>query len=99
MERLVAVEASVKSAHRRIDGVEESQKILMEMNTNIRLLVEQNKVQDQKLERQDQRLESMDKDIKELKEKPAKRWDHIVTTIITVICSGFAGAAVALIIK
>lgn len=92
MERLVAVEASVKSAHHRIDEVQESQKILMEMNTNIRLLVEQNKVQDQK-------LENVEKDVKELKEKPNKRWETVVAAVITALCSGIAGAALTLLFR
>lgn len=32
-------------------------------------------------------LESLQKDINELKEKPAKRWDLIITGIITAIIS------------
>lgn len=92
MERITAVEESIKSAHHRIDEVQENQKVLLEMNANIKLLTEQFKTQSKE-------LTEVKSDVKELKEKPVKRWDSIVATIITVITSALSGAVLALILK
>lgn len=85
---LVRVEESVKSAHRRIDEVKENQKILLGMNANLERLVEQNKHQNEK-------IENIEKDVTTLKEKPGKRYDLIVTGLISTIVGALATAMMA----
>ena len=92
MERVTKVEESTKSAHHRIDKVEEDQKILLEMNTNIKLLAEQSKGNTED-------IKSMQSDVKEMKEKPSKRWDSVVNAFVVAIASGLAGAFLMLILK
>lgn len=40
-------------------------------------------------------MHSMKEDVKILKERPAKRWDTIITAIITAIIGGIAGVVFA----
>jgi len=103
LERLVAVEQSAKSAHKRIDKLEENQEILLEMNTNIQKLAEQTKSQKEDLQnfkvdiKED--INEVKSDIKDLKEKPGKRWDLIVTAIISAVATGLVGSLLAILIK
>jgi phage-related minor tail protein len=103
IERIRGVEESTKSAHLRINKLEENQEILMDMNASIKALTEQSKGQKEDMLnfKKDikEDINEVKNDVKELKEKPAKRWETIVTTIITVFVSGLVGAVLALIIK
>lgn len=59
------------------------------------LVITTNRI-DEKLDKQHEQIEQQEKDHLA---KPAKRWDAIVTTIITAIASGLAGMLVSLLIK
>ena len=90
-ERLTAGEASIKSAHKRIDNLE---KLSDSVNT---LAIATSKVADEtKLLRED--YNKADKELQELKEKPVKRYETIVTAFLTAVCSGVAGYLLALIL-
>lgn len=91
-KRIAAVEASAKSAHHRIDEVVESNKVLMEISGNIKILAEQNKTQNEKIDK-------IEGDVSELKGKPGQYWDKAIGTIITVVVGGVAGAGLTLILK
>lgn len=78
MKTLIETESRSKSNTHRIDKMEENQKILLEMSSNIKVIAEQNKAQNEK-------INCIESDVKELKETPKKRYDLIITTIITVI--------------
>ena len=80
-ELVTKIKASVDSAHLRIDRIESDNKILHEMNTNIAVLAEQYKVQGGK-------IECIEIDIRDLKDKPSKRWDLLITVAITAIVTG-----------
>jgi len=80
IERLTEVEQRSKSNTHRLDGIEDNQKILYEMNTNIKLLAQQGIQHTQK-------IECIEQDVKVLKDKPAKRWDLVVTCLITAVVS------------
>lgn len=76
---------STRSAHHRIDGIEDDiagiksdNKILHEMNTNIAVLASN-------YENQSKKVDCIESDVKELKEKPAKRWDLVLTIAITAV--------------
>lgn len=103
IERLVAVEQSTKSAHHRIDAIEQNQKILMDMNASIKALTEQAQSQKEDLQefKKDikEDIDEVKNDVKELKEKPAKRWDLITTTIITALASGIIGFILSQLLK
>lgn len=87
-ERITAVEARASSAHHRIDELKENQKVLLGMNANLERLVEQNKHQNEK-------IENIEKDVTTLKDKPAKRWDLMITGVISAVVSALAGFMMA----
>ncbi len=103
VDRIRGVEESVKSAHHRIDEVQENQKLLMEMNSSIKALAEQSKGQKEDMQefKKDikEDINEVKNDVKDLKEKPAKRWDLIMTVIITAIVSGLVSLGLAQLIK
>lgn len=76
-ERLTSVEQSVKSAHHRIDTQQELINSVSSLASEVKYIrVDMNEVC---------------KDVDELKSKPNKRYELIVTTIITAIASGVVG--------
>lgn len=90
-ERLTAGEASIKSAHKRIDGLE---KLSDSVNA---LAMATSKVADEtKLLRED--YNKTDKELQELKDKPIKRYETVVTAILTAICGGVVGYVVGMIL-
>lgn len=70
VERIVTVEESTKMAHKRIDKVEENQKLMMEMNTNIRLIVQQNTNQDEKIDKIETNITKVNEKVDRLEKKP-----------------------------
>ena len=83
-ERLTAGESSIKSAHHRIDEVEEKQSNLAELVSTVKVLADREaRVEDD--------VTVIKTDVKELKEKPVKRYDTIITAIITALCGGIVG--------
>jgi len=103
VERIRGVEESSKSAHKRIDKLEENQEILMDMNASIKAFTEQS--QSQKEDMQNFKVDikedisEVKQDVKDLKEKPAKRWDLIITVMITAIVTGLVSFAISQIIQ
>lgn len=59
------------------------------------LVITTNRI-DAKLDKQHEQIEQQEK---EQLAKPAKKWDTIVTTIITAVASGLAGVLVTLLFK
>lgn len=70
-EKLAHIEESLKSAHKRIDSIETLTKSVYELASSIKTM--QHDITD------------MSGRIKTIEEKPAKRWDLVVTTAITTI--------------
>lgn len=79
------LETETKSAHKRIDKVENTLELLHDMNTNIKLIAEQNKVQNEKMDNLSIEVKSQGIEIKAIKEKPAEEWNKTKTTIKTII--------------
>lgn len=80
-ERLTALESSYKSLHKRVD----KQESIIE---NIRNIVEE-----MKFMRED--LNAVATKVDELEKKPAKRWDIVVTAVISAASSGLVGFAIS----
>ena len=72
-EKVAHIEESVKSAHKRIDGIEALTKSVYELASSIKNL--QHDVTD------------MSSRLKVIEGRPAKRWDLVVTTVITALVS------------
>ena len=91
VERLTAGEASIKSAHHRIYELQEMHKTIKDLAVATAQIATETK----KL-RED--YNKADEEIQELKEKPTKRYETVVTTLITAICSGVVGYLISIIL-
>jgi uncharacterized membrane protein YjjP (DUF1212 family) len=91
-ERLTKNEASIKSAHHRIDNLEK----LADSVYNLAVSTSEIAAETKKL-RED--YNKADEELQELKSKPAKRYEIFVTAFITAICGGVAGYLLSLILQ
>ena len=71
VDKVAHLEESLKSAHKRIDNVDALAKSVYELASSIKTM--QHDITD------------MSGRIKTIEEKPAKRWDLVITTAITTI--------------
>ena len=83
-ERLTALEQSSKSAHKRIDNMERLTESVYTLATETKLMREE-------------MIDLKDR-VTSNEEKPSKRWDLVVTTIITAVVSGGVGMFISTII-
>lgn len=65
----------------RMDKLEESNKILCEMNTNIKIMIEQNCIRDKK-------IEVIENNLKQIIDKPRQNLERVLWSIITVLSTG-----------
>ena len=100
-ERLVRVEESVKSAHKRIDKAEETQAeihaLAISVNSlaqSVKAITEQNKGIVERLaqiERQPavdlDRLHQIEQRVQDIEQKPGKEWDRLKWIIISILAS------------
>lgn len=70
-DRLAHLEESLKSAHKRIDSIDSLAKSVYEIASSLKTM--------------QGNLEDVSDRIKTIEEKPAKRWDLIVTSAITTV--------------
>lgn len=82
--RLTEVEARSKSNQRRIESLEKRQDNLEELTVTVKGLA----IREENVENTVNEIKS---DVKELTNKPAKRWDGIVTQIIGLIVAAIVG--------
>jgi len=71
--RITAVEQSAKQAHKRIDDVDKLTESVYTLATETRLMRED--------------LSEMKCRVDTIEQKPGKRWDVILTTVITAVVS------------
>jgi predicted nucleic acid-binding Zn-ribbon protein len=91
VERLSSGESSIKSAHHRIDDVEKKQDNLADLVSSVKVLAD-------KEARVEADVVEIKTDVKELKEKPIKRYDSVITAILTAICGGLVGYLINVIL-
>ena len=78
------MEQSSKSAHKRIDNMERLTESVYTLATETKQMREEmNEIKDR---------------VTNIEEKPSKRWDLVVTTIITAVVSGGVGMFISTII-
>lgn len=85
VERLAKVESAVKSVQHQVDEQKELISGIHELASEVKYMRED--------------LSEVKKDVGELKSKPAKRYDLIVTGIISALTSGAVGFMLAQLIK
>lgn len=91
-ERLTNGEASIKSAHHRIDNLQEVSKNIKELAVSIAQIAVETKALREDHEKSIGRIEV-------LEDKPLKRWDTVATAFLTAIGSGVAGYLIATLLK
>ena len=77
-EKVAHVEESTKSAHKRIDDMKRLVESIYDIATSVKSMQES--------------ISSMDGRLKAIEDKPAKRWELLVTSAITAIvgiCVGY----------
>lgn len=96
-ERIASIENSLKTAHKRIDKVEETTKLLHEMNTNIRLLFEQIKSQNEEMRSIKTEVKDLNDKVDRLEEKPLLETKENVSKVKWLIISSVIGGIVGYI--
>lgn len=86
--RLTEVEEKAKSNAHRINELEKRQDKLDDLVSTVKVLAEQEK-------RVEGDVKEIKDDVKSIKDKPAKRWDSIVTQIISILVATIAGFVLA----
>lgn len=86
--RLTEVEDRSKSNTHRIEAIEKRQDDLDDLVTSVKVLA----VREENVERD---VKEIKNDVKTLTEKPAKRWESVVTQIITLVVAAVFGFVVA----
>lgn len=86
--RLTEVEERSKSNKHRIDVLANRQDSLDELVGTVKVLA----VREQQVETD---VKEIKDDVKSIKDKPGKRWDNIVTQVISIIIAAIAGFILA----
>jgi chromosome segregation ATPase len=89
-ERLTAGEASIKSAHHRIDSLEKLAESVHNMAISTNQIATETKALREDYAKVDERVE-------DLEHKPVKRYETVITAILTAICGGVVGYLLSLI--
>lgn len=90
--RLTAVEERAKSNSHRLDEVEKRQDNLETLTSSVKVLADREA-------RVEEDVKEIKADVKTITDKPAKRWDKVVETIIVAVVSGVVGFLVAFFTK
>ena len=83
-QRLTAGESSIKSAHKRIDELKIQTKSISDLAMSTHDIAMEVKALREDYKKADERIEK-------LEEKPIKRYETVITTILTALCSGVVG--------
>ena len=87
-QRLTAVEERSKSNTKRLDEVEKKQDDLSELVGTVKVLA----TKEAQVEAD---VKEIKDDVKSLTQKPAKKWDKAVTTVLTTIIAAVVGFMLA----
>ena len=90
-ERLTAGESSIKSAHHRIDALQEMSKSIKDLAVATAQIATETKALREDYEKADKRIGT-------LEEKPTKRYETFITAILTSLATGVVGYLLALIL-
>ena len=86
--RLTEVEQRSKSNQHRLDEVEKRQDNLDDLVSTVKVLA----VREENVENDVKEIKS---DVKSLTNKPAKRWDNLVSQVISILIAGIVGFILA----
>lgn len=92
MQMIIENNQSVKSAHHRIDKMENDIGEIKELTIAVKEIAMETKANREDVNKMNERLENIEK-------KPANNWEKIVTTTIGTIVGAIVGAIIGLILK
>ena len=92
MQMIIENNQSVKSAHHRIDKIEDDVGEIKELTIAVKEIAMETKAT-----RED--VNDMNSRLKTVEEKPAKNWDKVTSTILGTVVGAIAGAIIGLILK
>lgn len=92
MQMIIENNQSVKSAHHRLDKLENDIGEIKELTIAVKEIAMETKANREDVNKMNERLENIEK-------KPANNWNKIVTTSIGTIVGAIVGAIIGLIIK
>ena len=113
MRLLGELESSLKSAHKRIDNVERLTESVYKLATSIEAMQHDLTDMSKRIDRIEkkpelppcqhkndfERFNKLEEEVKMLKEEPAKKWNKLISSVITAITSGIIGYILAVILK
>ena len=91
VEKLTEAIDMAKSNKRRIENLERESAVLHQLATSVAVMAEQ-------MKGLNQNVTTLTSDLEKIKEKPAKRFDLIVTAAITAIVSAVIGVIIGFFI-
>jgi tetrahydromethanopterin S-methyltransferase subunit F len=83
---------SAKSAHHRIDGIEEEVKDIRSLTTAMGRM-------DEKVDNLKSDVDEIKTDVKEITSRPSKLWDYLVAAAIGALAAGIVAAVLSHILK
>ena len=92
---LAETEHRSKSNTRRIEKLELQTEAVQKLATSVEVMVKEQCHQTEAIDRIEKNVEKLDGKVEQLEHKPAKRWDTVVTAIITSIVGGIIGIILA----
>ena len=113
MKLLGEIESSLKSAHKRIDNVERLTESVYKLATSIEAMQHDLTDMSKRIDKIEEkpalppcqhkadfeRFEKLEEEVKHLKEEPAKKWDKLITSVITSLSGGIIGYILAVILR
>lgn len=92
VEELIEFKERCKSNSKRLDEHDEQIKELRNVYVALTKV-------DDKVTNVEKDIVEMKCDLKDIKDKPAKNWDKVITTVIGTIVGAIAGAVLSLVLK
>ena len=81
----------IKGALKRIDEQAQLTATVHKLATSIELLVAKQEITSEKVAETNKKLEAINRDVEDIKQKPARKWDELVKLIIAAVVGGIGG--------
>ena len=92
IQMIIENQQSMKSAHRRLDKLENDIGEIRELTIAVKEIAMETKANREDVNKMNERLETIE-------QKPAKHWDKIISTIIGTVVGAITVAIIGLILK
>lgn len=92
MQMIIEAVQSVKSAHHRIDKMENDIGEIKELTIAVKEIAMETKANREDVNKMNERLETIE-------QKPSKNWEKVITTTIGTIVGAVVGAIIGLVLK